>query len=73
LYVVPFSRQQAAIYMAGHGSKDPMDGVHDAHFPQNEILDAELAEDLVGSGQADAELAKNLAGRQEQLNNSNKR
>ena len=59
--------------MAGHGSKDPMDGVHDAHFPQNEILDAELAEDLGGSGQADAELAKNLAGRQQQVNNTNKR
>ena len=55
------------------GSKDPMDAVQDAHFPQNEILDAELAEDLAGSGQADAEIAKNLAGRQQQLNNSNKR
>ena len=59
--------------MEGHASKDPMDGVHEAHFPQNEILDAELAEDLDGSGQADAELAKNLAGRQQQVNNSNKR
>lgn len=59
--------------MEGHASKDPMDGVHEAHFPQNEILDAELAEDLGGSGQGDAELAKNLAGRQQQVNNSNKR
>jgi len=59
--------------MAARGCKDPVDGVHDAHFPQNDSLDAELAEDLAVSGQADAELAKNLAGRQQQLNNSNKR
>ena len=47
------------MFMAGHGSKDPVDGVHDAHFPQNQSVDAGFAEDL--------------AGMQQQMNNSNKR
>jgi hypothetical protein len=38
---------------------DPVDVVHDAHFPQNESVDAELAEDV--------------AGMQQQQNSSNKR
>jgi hypothetical protein len=38
---------------------DPVDVVHDAHFPQNESVDAEHAEDV--------------AGIQKQQNSSNKR
>jgi hypothetical protein len=38
---------------------DPVDVVHAAHFPQNESVDAELAEDV--------------AGMQQQQNNRNKR
>ena len=30
---------------------DPVDVVHDAHFPQNESVDAEHAEDVVGMQQ----------------------
>jgi len=50
---------------------DPVDVVHDAHFPQNDSLDAEHAEDVAGMQQQ--QNSKDVAGMQQQQNSSNKR
>ena len=50
---------------------DPVDAVHDAHFPQNDNVDAEHAEDVAGMQQQ--QNRKDVAGMQQQQNSRNKR